>query len=137
MWTQFISEPKILKVQFLFPPPEEHGKFYVTGVMMILLHLKGLFGVEANEDPNSLLKGFMKVCDPFKFAYISQESFRLHLFQLSLMGKVVLGIRSLPTRSITSLTSLMEVFLGQYFQPSRKLKLRDEMVHFRQYHKES
>lgn len=80
----------------LIPPTEEHRKFYVTSVMMIFLHLKGLFGGEAHEDPNAHLKGFIEVFTPFKFAYISQESIRLLFFLLSLPGKVILWLRSFP-----------------------------------------
>ena len=48
------------------------------------------------------------------------------------MGEAALWLRQLPAGSITTWSELTEVFLDQFFPPSRMLQLRDEIINFRQ-----
>ncbi|GJS24506.1 MAK10-like protein [Tanacetum coccineum] len=90
-----------------------------------------------SEDPNQLLKDFLKLVDSLDLDGANRERTRLHLFQFSLRDQASNWLERLPARSITTWEDLTTRFLAQFFPSGRTAKLRNDILMFQQHHGES
>ncbi|GJU39177.1 zinc finger, CCHC-type containing protein [Tanacetum coccineum] len=86
-----------------------------------------------SEDPNQHLKDFLKLVDSLDLDVTNRERTRLHLFQFSLRDQVSNWLEGLPARSISTWEDLTTRFLAQLFPPRRTIKLRNDILMFRQH----
>ncbi|XP_075478835.1 uncharacterized protein LOC142519688 [Primulina tabacum] len=90
------------------------------------------FGRSQAEDPNAHLEGFLSICDTIKFNGVSTDAIRLRLFPFSLHGEAAEWLRDLPAGSITTWNGFVEMFMNQYFPPTKLAQLRMDISSFRQ-----
>ncbi|GKF53243.1 zinc finger, CCHC-type containing protein [Tanacetum coccineum] len=90
-----------------------------------------------SKDPNQHLKDFLKHVDLLDLDSENKERTRLRLFQFSLRDQASNWLERLPAGSITTWEDLTTRFLAQFFPSGRTAKLRNDILMFQQYHKES
>ncbi|KAK4731339.1 hypothetical protein R3W88_024327 [Solanum pinnatisectum] len=113
------------------PQADENAMFEVTSTTLHLLQMRELYGGLEHEDPHEHVRNFTEVCSPFSFKNVPQESIRLQLFPLSLMGDASKWFPELPNNSITSWEELIIAFNTRFFPLSRMMKFRDNIQGFK------
>lgn len=106
--------------------------FEIKPLMFTMIQAAGQFGGLPSEDPHSHLKSFIEVVDSFRFQDVSNEALRLTLFPFSLRDRAKAWLNSQPPNSIATWADLCEKVLKKYFPPTRNVKLRNEILLFRQ-----
>ncbi|CAM8947961.1 unnamed protein product [Rhodiola kirilowii] len=90
------------------------------------------FSRRDNEDPNSHLTTFLKVCATFKINGFSEDAKLLRLFPFSLTGRAKDWLRSQTPDSFTTWEELAVAFLNKYFPPSKTAYYRNQITNFSQ-----
>ncbi|GJS39953.1 zinc finger, CCHC-type containing protein [Tanacetum coccineum] len=90
-----------------------------------------------SEDPNQLLKDFIKLVDSLDLDVANRERTRLRLFQISLPDQARNWLERLPAGSISTWEDLTTHFLAQFFPSRRTSKLRNDILMFQQHQGES
>ncbi|GJR00107.1 zinc finger, CCHC-type containing protein [Tanacetum coccineum] len=90
-----------------------------------------------SEDPNQHLKDFLKLVDLLDLDCANREITRLCLFQFYLRDQASNWLERLPAGSITTWEYLTTRFLAQFFPPGRTAKLCNDILMFKQHHRES
>ncbi|XP_024021733.1 uncharacterized protein LOC112091705 [Morus notabilis] len=105
--------------------------------MFQMLQTVGQFSGIATEDAHLHLGQFMKVCDTFKLAGVTEDALRLKLFPYSLRDRARVWLNSLPPDSVATWDDLAEKFLMKYFPPTKNAKLWNDITSFQQADRES
>ncbi|XP_024993124.1 uncharacterized protein LOC112526915 [Cynara cardunculus var. scolymus] len=101
-------------------------------IMFQMISAMGQFGGLFSEDPHSHLKSFIEMTDHFKIPGVTQEVLRLTLFLYTLEDRARAWLNSQPPNSILTWNDLVKKFLKKYFPPTRNVKIRNEIMTFRQ-----
>ncbi|GKD96926.1 MAK10-like protein [Tanacetum coccineum] len=102
-----------------------------------LVQNRCLFHGLQSEDPNQLLKDFLKLVDLLYLNGENRERMRVCLFQFSLRDQASNWLERLPAGSISTWEDLTTRFLAQFFPPRRTAKLHNDILMFQQHHGES
>ncbi|GJV99019.1 retrovirus-related pol polyprotein from transposon TNT 1-94 [Tanacetum coccineum] len=78
-----------------------------------------------------------KITSTMKFPNVPSTSVKLMLFPFSLEGAARIWLEKEPTRSILTRDDLVSKFINQFFLPSKKTSLRNEITNFQQRFDES
>ncbi|XP_075507493.1 uncharacterized protein LOC142544319 [Primulina tabacum] len=113
-------------------PTVEANNFELKPSIIQMIQYQVRFGGLQTEDPNAHLEGFLSICDTIKFNGVSTDAIRLRLFPFSLHGEAAKWLRDLPAGSITTWNGLVEMFMNQYFPPTKLAQLRMDISSFRQ-----
>ncbi|XP_073273288.1 uncharacterized protein [Primulina huaijiensis] len=113
-------------------PTVEANNFELKSSIIQMIQYQVRFGGSQTEDPNAHLEGFLSICDTIKFNGVSTDAIRLRLFPFSLYGEAAEWLRDLPAGSITTWNGLVEMFMNQYFPPTKLAQLRMDISSFRQ-----
>ncbi|KAL2243373.1 uncharacterized protein LOC105157605 [Sesamum indicum] len=95
------------------------------------------FGGLPAENPNLHLSVFLHCCEVLNLSGVSSDAIKLKLFPFSLRDEARAWLHSLPAQSITTWEQLSEAFLANYFPPSRKAELCQQILCFVQKEDES
>ncbi|KAJ9542864.1 hypothetical protein OSB04_029370 [Centaurea solstitialis] len=114
------------------PRPDANNRFELKPVMFQMLQTMGQFGGSTVEDPHAHLKSFLEVADSFHIPGVAEDAVRLRLFPFTLRDRAKAWINSFRPNSLISWKVLAEKFLQKYFPPTRNVKLRNEIILFRQ-----
>ena len=116
----------------ILAPQITAAAFEPKPLMFTMLSTLGQFGGLNSEDPHMHLKSYLEIVDTFRARGVTQETMRLLFFTYSLKDRAKAWLNSQPPHSITSWDGLVERFLKKYFPPTRNVKLRNEILLFRQ-----
>ncbi|KAJ9563131.1 hypothetical protein OSB04_008291 [Centaurea solstitialis] len=114
------------------PRPDANNRFELKPVMFQMLQTMGQFGGSTVEDPHAHLKSFLEVADSFHIPGVAEDVVRLRLFPFTLRDRAKAWINSFRPNSLITWNVLAEKFLQKYFPPTRNVKLRNEIILFRQ-----
>lgn len=114
------------------PPNMTATHFELKPVMFEMIQTMGQFGGLPYEDPHSHLKSFLEIADAFSLNGVPEEALRLKLFPFTLRDRAKAWLNSQAPNSITTWKDLAEKFLQKYFPPTRNVKLRNDILLFRQ-----
>ncbi|KAJ9562313.1 LOW QUALITY PROTEIN: hypothetical protein OSB04_007473 [Centaurea solstitialis] len=114
------------------PRPDANNRFELKPVMFQMLQTMGQFGGSTVEDPHAHLKSFLEVADSFHIPGVAEDAVRLRLFPFTLRDRAKAWINSFKPNSLITWNVLAEKFLQKYFPPTRNVKLRNEIILFRQ-----
>nr|GEU29922.1 reverse transcriptase domain-containing protein [Tanacetum cinerariifolium] len=89
------------------------------------------------DDANKHLDKFLHVTQSIKVNGVTDDALRLYLFPHSLTHHATAWFDRFPRNSITTFEQMAKMFLGKYFPPSMVMKLRNEIINFRQHPDES
>ncbi|KAJ9558375.1 hypothetical protein OSB04_012989 [Centaurea solstitialis] len=114
------------------PRPDANNRFELKPVMFQMLQTMGQFGGSTVEDPHAHLKSFLEVADSFHIPGVAEDAVRLRLLPFTLTDRAKAWINSFKPNSLITWNVLAEKFLQKYFPPTRNVKLRNDIVLFRQ-----
>ncbi|KAJ9552673.1 hypothetical protein OSB04_016718 [Centaurea solstitialis] len=114
------------------PRPDANNHFELKPVMFQMLQTMGQFGGSTVEDQHAHLIFFLEVADSFHIPGVAEDAVRLRLFPFTLRDRAKAWINSFRPNSLISWKVLAEIFLQKYFPPTRNVKLRNEIILFRQ-----
>nr|GEW87821.1 reverse transcriptase domain-containing protein [Tanacetum cinerariifolium] len=84
------------------------------------------------EDPHAHIRYFNNITSTLEFPNVPNTSIRLMLFPFSLEGAAQIWLEKEPPRSIFTWDDLVSKFINQFFPPSKKTNLRNEITNFQQ-----
>nr|GEU84179.1 reverse transcriptase domain-containing protein [Tanacetum cinerariifolium] len=89
------------------------------------------------EDPHAHIRYFNKITSTMRVPNVPSSSIKLMLFPFSLEGAARIWLEKEPPRSIQTWDDLVSKFINQFFPPSKKTNLRNEITRFQQRFDES
>ncbi|WRX20690.1 Retrotransposon gag domain - like 10 [Theobroma cacao] len=81
-------------------------------------------GLLPNNDTNSHIVKFLKICNTFKANGVTNDAIKLRLLPFSLRGKAKSWLNSLPTGSINTWDDLAQKFLAKFFPLAKPANMR-------------
>ncbi|KAL3824059.1 hypothetical protein ACJIZ3_020088 [Penstemon smallii] len=122
----------------IFIPTTIKEHFKLKPIMFQMLNTITPFTGAPTEDPYSHLRSFLHICDTFTvMSRVNSDVIRLTLFPCSLRDQAKYWLDMLPARSITTWTDLAEKFLRKFFPIGKTIRLRTDILTFRQLEGES
>nr|GEV04966.1 reverse transcriptase domain-containing protein [Tanacetum cinerariifolium] len=89
------------------------------------------------EDPHAHIRYFNKITSTTRVPNVPTSSIKLMLFPFSLEGEARIWLEKEAPRSILTWDDLVSKFINQFFPPSKKTNLRNEITRFQQRFDES
>nr|GEV20896.1 reverse transcriptase domain-containing protein [Tanacetum cinerariifolium] len=111
--------------------PITSDSFEINHGLLTLVQNKQFFGHD-KEDPHAHVRYFNKITSTLKFPNVSNTSIKLMLFPFSIEGAAEIWLEKEPPRSIFTWDDLVSKFVNQFFPPSKKTNLRNEITNFQQ-----
>ncbi|KAH0636433.1 hypothetical protein KY289_036348 [Solanum tuberosum] len=127
-----VAIPRTTSVTSIIQKPEVDGRFELKQSMVQLLHTNGQFTGLTHEDPQVHIQKFLEISDTYTPTRVNVDYVRLTLFSFSLLGEAKKWLNSEPTNSITSWDDLARKFLINVFPSGKIVKLRIDILSFRQ-----
>ncbi|KAL2525542.1 Uncharacterized protein Adt_10596 [Abeliophyllum distichum] len=87
---------------------------------------------KTNENPNTHLSRFLRMCHNFQFQGVNEDAIRLRLFPYTLRDGALEWLDSEPHASITTWDDLARKFCNKYFSPAKVAKMKLEISTFQQ-----
>ncbi|KAL2460589.1 Uncharacterized protein Adt_44009 [Abeliophyllum distichum] len=87
---------------------------------------------KANENPNTHLSRFLRMCRNFQFQRVNEDAIRLRLFSYTLRDGALEWLNSEPYASIATWDDLARKFSNKYFSPAKVAKMKLEISTFQQ-----
>nr|GEY57295.1 reverse transcriptase domain-containing protein [Tanacetum cinerariifolium] len=112
------------------------NNFKLKHSLINLVQNKQFFGHD-KEDPHAYICYFNKITSTIRVPNVSSFSIKLMLFPFSLEGATRIWLEKEPPRSILTWDDLVSKFINQFFPPSKKTNLRNEIMRFQQRFDES
>ncbi|XP_075081450.1 uncharacterized protein LOC142166333 [Nicotiana tabacum] len=132
MVVQEVAMPSIANVTSSIVKPRITGHFELKQSMIQLLHANGQFMGLPREDPQQHILNFLEISDTYITNRVTPDYVRLTLFPFSLLGEAKRWLKAEPANSITSWNDLARKFLARFFPSGKTVKIRSEIVAFRQ-----
>jgi len=117
--------------------PIAHGALTNTNTWQIPSHVMSTIsnvtqfhGLE-DEDAQSHLSRFTRICNTFNIANVTVDAIYLRLFPFTLQGRALTWFESQPHDSITTWEQLSDKFLSKYYPPSKAARLRNQIHSFK------
>ncbi|XP_061372210.1 uncharacterized protein LOC133314713, partial [Gastrolobium bilobum] len=117
-------------------PTVEPNNFELKPALVQLVQKEQFAGTSA-EDPYLHIENFLLLSDTVKINGVSRDAILLRLFTHSLKDDARRWLQSLPQGSITTWDDLQTKFLARFFSASKRAKLKDEIIGFKQKELES
>ena len=99
-------------------------------VMSTITNATQFHGLE-DEDAQSHLSRFTRICNTFNIANVTADAIYLRLFPFTLQGRALTWFESQPQDSITTWVELYNTFLSKYYPPSKAARLRNQIHSFK------
>nr|GEZ51756.1 reverse transcriptase domain-containing protein [Tanacetum cinerariifolium] len=110
-------------------PPINANNFELKQILINLIQSNQFTG---RQDPHNHLHFFNKVTSTFRHPEVPNTTVKLLLFPFSLEGEARIWLDKQPLRSILTWEDLVSKFINQFFPPSKKTYLRNEITNFLQ-----
>nr|GEX88406.1 hypothetical protein [Tanacetum cinerariifolium] len=112
------------------------NNFELKHSLINLVQNKQFFGHD-KEDPHAHIWYFNKITSTMRVSNVPSSSIKLMLFPFSLEGAARIWLEKEAPRSIQTWDDLVSKFINQFFPPSKKTNLRNEITRFQQRFDES
>ena len=121
--------PTTVRSSITLPAVESNNWTIPPSLINTITHSVQFHGLR-DEDPNSHLTKFGRVCSTFQINGVTTEAISLRLFPFSLTDQAAIWLDSLPNGAITSWPDLQAKFLQKYFPPAKTARLRNLIYGF-------
>nr|GEU80687.1 reverse transcriptase domain-containing protein [Tanacetum cinerariifolium] len=112
------------------------NNFELKHGLINLVQKKQFFGHD-KEDPHAHIRYFNMITSTMRVPNVPTSSIKLMIFPFSLEGAARIWLEKEAPRSILTWDDLVTKFINQFFPPSKKTNLRNEITRFQQRFDES
>nr|GEV91892.1 retrovirus-related Pol polyprotein from transposon 17.6 [Tanacetum cinerariifolium] len=112
------------------------NNFELKHGLINLVQNKQFYGHD-KEDPHAHIRYFNKITSTTRVQNVPSSSIKLMLFPFSLEGTTQIWLEKEPPRSILNWDDLVSKFINQFFPPSKRTNLRNEITRFQERFDES
>ena len=131
-WRLIIQE----KYSVVRQPPIEANNFELKPALITMVQQHQFTG-HPLEDPNEHLGRFMRMENTVKLNGVRPDVIKLQLFPFSLRDVAATWFDSLLVGSVNTWEELVEAFMSRFFPPALTVKIRGEIIVFKQGEDES
>ncbi|GKD97332.1 reverse transcriptase domain-containing protein [Tanacetum coccineum] len=117
-------------------PPIFAEHFELKHNLINMITLDQFFGLE-KDNPHDHIRWFNKITSIIKYKDVPNSAIKLMIFPFSLAGAARQWLEKEPLRSILTWEDLVSKFINEFFPPSRKTTLRNEISNFQEKFDES
>nr|GEU55521.1 reverse transcriptase domain-containing protein [Tanacetum cinerariifolium] len=117
-------------------PPILAEHFELKHSLINMMTTDQFFGLE-KDNPHDHIRWFNKITSTIKYKDAPSSAIKLMLFPFSLTGAARRWLEKEPSRSIHTWEDLVSKFINEFFPPSRKTNLHNEILNFQQQFDES